>query len=180
MRKVKLSEIKIRKSFTETIPSESKMEECRENWKTYHRQDRWIVVDFEGYLIDGYIQYLVLKENNVEEAQVKISNRRKKRWFKKNTSDWDISRYKNNPTTYIYGVHPKDKCNKQYVWRVPESWKDFADNVYVGDIVLCATKFGYSPVIVTKVEVLNKPSIEIPIKKVCNKKIWRNGEIVRY
>lgn len=180
MRKMKLSEIKIKPSFAETTPSEEKMEECRFNWRMYHKQDRYIVVDNEGYLIDGYIQYLILKEHKEEYAEVKISNCKKKRWYKKNISDWNIPRYKSEPTTYIYGTHPNSNCNKEFTWRVPESWTDFIENICVGDTILCATKYGYSPVVVTRVQALNRPPIEIPIKKVCNKKIWKNGKLVEF
>jgi len=73
-RKMKLSDIKIKESFAITTPKVEKMEECRNNCNTYHRQDRYIVVNNDKELIDGYIQYLVLKENGVEEADIKISN----------------------------------------------------------------------------------------------------------
>ena len=63
---MKLSDIKISSAFAETVPSEKKMKECRDNWNTFERQDRWIVVDQNGYLIDGYVMFLVLKENGVD------------------------------------------------------------------------------------------------------------------
>lgn len=180
MERIKLSEIKIYPLFEETTPSEEKIQECRFNWRLYGKQDRYIVVNDEGYLIDGYIQYLILKEHKEEYAEVKISNFRKKRWHRKNTKDWDIPRYKDNPTTYIYGTHPNSNCEKEFVWRVPESWTDFAENICIGDTVRCTTKFGCSPVVVTRMEVLDKPPVNIPIKKVCNKKILRNGMVVEY
>lgn len=180
MRRMKLDEIKILPAFAETTPSEEKMYECRYNWRCYGKQDRYIVVDEEGYLIDGYIMYKILVEHKEEYAQVKISNRRKKRWHRKNIADWDIPRYKNSPTTYIYGVHPNSNCTKEFVWRVPESWSGFEKNVQVGDTILCATKFGYSPVVVTKVEVLDRPPVDIPVKKVCKREIRRNGMVVEY
>ena len=35
---MKLSDIKISSAFTESVPSEKKMKECRDNWNTFHRQ----------------------------------------------------------------------------------------------------------------------------------------------
>ena len=64
------------------------------------------------------------------------------------------------------------------MWRVPESWNGWVDNVQIGDTVMCATKFGYAPVVVSKIEILDKCPIDIPIKKVCNKQIRRNGLVV--
>lgn len=178
MTRLKLDEIKITSAFAETTPSEKKLSECRYNWNNYHLQDRYLVVNTDGFLIDGYIQYLVLKENNIEDAEVKISNRRKKRWKRKNIKDWVTPRYKDNPTTYIFGTHPNSNCTKEFCWRVPESWTGFTDNIQIGDTVLCATKFGYSPVIVSRIEVLDKPPIDLPIKKVCKKEIRRNGMVM--
>ena len=179
MRRMKLSDIKITFEFAESTPTEAKMQQCRENWNQWHRQDRYLVVmPHNNVLIDGYIQYLVLKENGVEEAEVKISTRRKKRWIRKNTKDWATPRYKDNPTTYIYGTHLNSNCKKEFVWRVPESWISWADNIQISDIIMCSTKFGCAPIVVNKIEVLDKPPINLPIKKVCNKQITRNGMIV--
>ena len=178
MRKMKLSDIKISEEFASSIPSEEKLNECRNNWNQWNYQDRYIVINSDNVLIDGYIQYLVLKENNVEEAEIKISTRRKKRWYRKNVEDWSIPHYKNETTTYVYGVHLNSKNTKTYMWRVPESWTNWVNNVQIGDTVMCATKFGYAPVIVNKIEILDKCPIDIPVKKVCSKQIRRNGIVV--
>ena len=103
-RTTKLSDIKIKQSFLDTIPHEEKLSECRDNYLTYGKQDRVIVIDHDGYLIDGYCMYLILKELGIEEAQIKISNRRKKRWYRKDISSWN-GNYRNHNTAYIYGVH---------------------------------------------------------------------------
>jgi len=177
-RKMKLTDIKIKESFTITTPKEEKMNECRNNWNIYHKQDRYIVINNNNELIDGYIQYLVLKENGMEEADIKISNMRKKRWYKKNVKDWTAPHYRNETTTYVYGVHPNSNCTKNYLWRVPKSWTWFAENVQVGDSIFCRTKFGIAPVIVTKIEVLDKCPVDFVVKRVVEKEIRRNGCIV--
>ena len=92
--------------------------------------------------------------------------------------DWNIPQYKNEATTYIYGTHPNSKDTKTYMWRVPKSWTNWTDNIQIGDTVMCATKFGYAPVIVNKIEILDKCPIDIPVKKVCRKEIKRNGRVV--
>ncbi len=177
-RKIKLSDIKIKESFAITTPKEEKMKKCRNNWNTYHKQDRYIVVNADKELIDGYIMYLVLKENGEEEARIKISNKPKKRWYRKNTSDWDIPHYRSEATTYVYGVHPYSKHKRELIWRVPKSWTWFAENVQVEDSILCRTKFGISPVIVTKIEVLEKCPVDFVVKRVAGKEIRRNGYVV--
>lgn len=175
MRRMKLSDIIISESFTNSIPNDEKMSECRNNWIQWHRQDRFIVVNPDNVLIDGYIQYLVLKENNIEEAEVKISTRRKKRWYRKNIEDWCIPHYRNESTTYVYGVHPNSNCMKEFMWRVPKSWTWFAENVQVGDNILCQTKFGIAPVVVTKVETLDKCPVDFRVKIVAKCNIRRDG-----
>lgn len=178
MRRMKLSEIIISKNYASSVPSESKMNECRENWGKWNRQDRYIVVNHNNVLIDGYVQYLVLKENGVEEAEIKISNRRKKRWYRKNVEDWIVPHYRNELTIYIYGIHPNGNCNKEFIWRVPKSWTWTAENIQVDDNILCNTKFGIAPVTVTKIEVLDKCPVDFKVKKIASKEIRRNGCVV--
>ena len=178
MKRMKLSEINISDSFANSVPSKEKINECRYNWRMYGKQDRYIVVDHNNTLIDGYIQYLILMEHKEEYAEVKISHCRKKRWERKNIKDWVTPRHKDNLTTYVFGTHPNSKDTKTYMWRVPESWNGWVNNVQISDTIMCATKNGYAPVVVNKIETLDKCPIDIPVKKVCNKKIRRNGASV--
>lgn len=175
MRMMKLSEIKIKESFSNTTPSEEKMNECREFWRYEGKQDRPIVLDSNGYLIDGYIMYLILMEHKEEYAEVIFKKKHNKKYEKlpkvKPT-------YKNIPTTYVFGVHPNSNCTKEFCWRVPASWGKWANNIEVGDTVLCQTKFGFSPVIVNRVEVLNKPPVEMRVKKVARREIRRGKAVV--
>ena len=99
MRRMKLADIKISEAFANSIPNEEKMNECRNNWNQWNHQDRYIVVNTGNVLIDGYIQYLILMEYKEEYAEVKISNRRKKRWYRKNVEDWNVPHYRNETTT---------------------------------------------------------------------------------
>lgn len=178
IRRRKLSDIKISESFANTTPIKEKMNECRCYWNEFHSQDRYVVVDHDGVLIDGYVQYLILKENNIEEAEIKISHCKKKKRSRRNNNDLITLSYKEKTTTYIFGTHPNSNCTKEFVWRVPVSWGSWAENIEVGDTVLCQTKFGFSPVIVTRVEILDKPPIEMRIKKVGKKEIRRDGCVV--
>lgn len=166
---MKLSDIKIKKSFMNTIPREEKVNECREYWNKYHRQDRYIVVDNENTLIDGYIQYIVLEENDVDEAEVKISNKRKRRWFRKNVKDWNIPHYRNRTTTYIYGIHLNSQSMKERVWRVPDSWVGWENDLLPGDKILVTTKRGLAPIVITRIEWLNKCPVDMSFKKVVRK-----------
>lgn len=177
MRRMKLADIKISEAFENSIPSEKKLNECRNNWNQWNRQDRFIVVNPNNVLIDGYIQYLILKENNIEEAEIKIWNCKRRRWFRKNVENC-IPKYRKNPTTYIFGVHPNSNCKREFCWRVSNSWTNWADNIQIGDTIICSTKNGHAPVIVNKIEVLDECPIDIPVKKVCNKNIRRNGIVV--
>lgn len=178
MKKMKLSDIKINSAFLNSIPSESKMKECRDNWNKWHRQDRYIVVDKNNYLQDGYVMYLVLKENGVEDAEIKVGFGKRKCWRRKNIDGWKIPKYREQPTTYIYGLHLKGSDQKERIWRVPNSWKGFVDNVQVGDTIFCNTVHGKAPIVVTRIETLNKCPVEFVVKKVASRVIKRNGSVI--
>lgn len=171
MRRMKLSDIKISEEFENTIPSEDKMSECRYNWRMFNKQDRFIVVDHNNILIDGYVMYLILMEHREEYAEVKISNRRKKRWHRKNTEGWTASHYINEPTTYIYGMHYntiRGEFSKEFVWRVPKSWSEqgWEDGLTVGDEILVDTKYGVKKITVTKVVRLGECPTDVPVRRV--------------
>lgn len=165
MKRMRLEDIKIPKAFALTSPREEKMCECREFWRYEGKQDRPIVINRKGFLIDGYYMYLVLLEHCEKYAMV--------RKLKK-------PRYKNHPTIYIFGKHFKDSKGKVYMWRIPDSWEGWADNLQIGDMIFCFTKNGISPVIVQEVECLSKCPVQFPVKKVSSKRIIRNGEVVEY
>lgn len=180
MKTIRLEDIKVKNTFLNTTPGEEKVQKYRNYYQINGMQAKPIVVDYNNVLQDGYIQYLILKENGVEEATI---IRKKKRKSLK-TCDGNISKkkssasYKDIPTTYIFGVHPKSKCTKEFVWRVPASWGSWADNIKVGDTIVCQTKFGLSPVVISRVEILDKPPVEMRVKRVLKKEIRRNGMVV--
>ena len=68
---MKLCDIRVRKSFRSSRPSKEKMEACRNYFKEHGTLDRDIIINEGKILIDGYIGYLVLKENDIEEWDVK-------------------------------------------------------------------------------------------------------------
>ena len=180
MRMMRLSEIKIKDNFANTIPSKEKINECREFWRYEGKQDRPIVLSSKGYLVDGYVMYLILMEHKEEYAMVR---KLKKPAYRNKTTTYIYGTHPNSkdiktPTTYVFGVHPNSNCTKEFCWRVPASWGNWADNIAIGDTVMCQTKFGFSPVVVNRVEVLDKPPVEMRIKKVARREIRRNGAFV--
>ena len=163
----------IKKSFEDSVPSDKKVEECRKVWNEHHRQDRYIVVNHENELIDGYIQYLVLKENGIEEAEIEISERCNKKIDKKETHYSYIPEYRREITAYIYGTHINKK--DEYIWRVPRSWKGWENNLVPGDKILVDTKYGIKPIVITRIEYSDKCPVDYPVRKVF-KKIEKNLE----
>lgn len=169
MKKIKLSEIVISSAFAASVPSEQKVQKYKSRFAKTGKQSRYLVLDNENVLVDGYIQYLILKENNVEEAYyIKCGKFGEK---KKPT-------YRTKNTTYVYGTHPNSKCTKEFVWRVPESWSEFTENIKVGDTIYCKTKFGVAPVVVSKIKVSDLCPVDIPVRKVANK-IIKHCEVTR-
>ena len=175
MKRMRLEDIKINEAFANTTPSEEKMNECREFWRYERKQDRPIVLNSKGVLVDGYVMYCVLKEHKEEYAEVirkKKHNRKYERLPKVKPS------YKNSPTTYIFGIHPNSENKEVYTWRVPASWENWVENVEIGDTIFCQTKFGISPVVVQEVECLSKCPVGFEVKKVASRKIKRNSVTV--
>ena len=154
MRKIKLSDVKISNIFKNSPPNEWKMNRIRHNYIKYGVQDKPIVLNEDGFLIDGYARYLILKEFGEEYAKCIHKNTIKK-----------IPNYKEIPTYYIYGLH--SGCDKEFVWRIPRTRIDeFVGKVIPGDTVLVGTKNGTKSITVTKIELLDKPPIDKCIKKV--------------
>lgn len=166
MKTMKLSDIKIKKSFADTTPSEIKMSECRKNWNELHTQDRYIVVNRNNELVDGYIQYLVLKENGIDTAEIKVSNCKRPSWRRINKF---VPEYRKRMTTYIYGIHPNSKSTKERVWRVPNSWIGWENGLLPGDQILVETKRGIAPIIITKIKWTDKCPTDLRVRKVYNK-----------
>lgn len=180
-RMMRLEDIIINEAFANTIPRECKIKKCRDFWNEHQKQDRYIVVDRNNVLVDGYIQYLVLKENNMDEAEIRIGKMKKlNRWRRKTNDDsWDTAEYREKPTTYIVGIHPNDNSKREYMWRVPNNWTWVSENLQIGDLVYCRTKrSNAAPVIITKIMVLDKCPVDYPISKMCYKSIRRNGMLV--
>lgn len=173
MKKIKLSEIKVTNAFENTTPNPGKVQRYREYYNENGKQSKPILLDYNNVLRDGYIQYLILKENGVEEA---IIIRKKK--YKRLHDRKVVPSYRKSETTYIFGTHPNSNCTKEFCWRVPKSWGKWADNIEVGDTVLCQTKFGFSPVVVSRVETLGECPIELRVKRVAKREIRRNGMVV--
>lgn len=70
-RVMKLSDIRIKDSFKNSIPNDYKLAQCREYWDQHGFYLHDIVVNNKDYLVNGYIQYLLLKENGIQGVVVK-------------------------------------------------------------------------------------------------------------
>lgn len=142
---MKVSEIKIKHDFKQTTPSEEKMQACRAYFNENGKLDRDIIIDKYGFLCDGYVGYLVLVENDIDEIDVVYNQ---------------VPKSKNN--TYVFAHH--SGSDKEYVWKVPK--KINAKDIKVGGSVLVQTRFGIKTVTVTRVKTLSVPPVTTQIKKI--------------
>lgn len=169
-RVMNLSDIRIKGSFENSVPNDYKLAQCREYWKQHHMYLHDIIVKNNGYLVDGYIQYLVLKENGIEDVEVKDFDRKvfnEKPNARKNDKKKKKS-YRDIETLYVFGVHPRGV--KERVWRVPNKFqKEWEDILNIGDIVMVKTKRGNAPIEVTGIERLSECPVGMPVKKVVKK-----------
>lgn len=160
---IKVSDIQIPYSFKNSRPSAWKMDKYRDYFGMAHQQLKPIVVSQDGTLKDGYIQYLVLKENGVEIAEIE----RRIPVPKVDPYYW------HHRTTYVYAKHPGSSV--VYMWRVRNGWQDFVENVRPGDAVYVSTKFGVKEVEVVDVKTLDECPVFWRVRKVASKKIVRGG-----
>lgn len=171
---MRLDNIKIKDSFASSIPKIEKVLACKEYWIKYHTQDRFIVVDHNNVLIDGYIQYLVLKDAGIDVAEVKISNKKRKKWNRKRRKlkyrNLNKLTYRECKTTYVFGTLLYSKSEKERVWRVPNSWKkERINELNIGDTVIVHNQNNLSLIRITKIEEFNECPVDIPVKKVIRK-----------
>ena len=73
-----IDDIKISDQFLDSHPSQEKMERFEKYWLRTNHQDKPIILDKNGYLVDGYIRYLIMKRN---EIQTKMETRRASQTF---------------------------------------------------------------------------------------------------
>ena len=174
MKTIKISEIIIPESFAQTHPKQYKIDKCKEYWIKTGRQSKYIVVNKENILQDGYVMYLVLKEFDIEEARII----RSKKGYKRNNHIKEPV-YRTENTTYIWGVHPNSNDKKMYVWRIPndKSWNEFKENISVGDTIFCCAKSKVSPVIIKAIQTTDCCPTPLDVKKVCSKRIIKNTEV---
>ena len=184
---MRLSEIKIPDEFANSTPNANKYEKCKKYYKETGNQDRYIVVDENNVLVDGYIMYLVLKNNGEKFGDSRRITLRKHTYTDKQRKKYGrlippkhVVTYKEKPTAYVYGKHPNSKDDKEYVWRLPQTWGYMSLMLQKGDVIYCGTRFGVAPVVVTKVELKSNFDTNLCIKKVCSRKIIRNGELLKY
>ena len=184
---MKLSEIKIPADFESSIPNTYKYNKCERYYKENHKQDRYLIVNENNYLIDGYIMYLVLKNNGAEYGDVRIVILNGRKYTDKQRNKYGklvppekVISYKEKPTTYVYGIHYKGFNHKTYMWRIPSTWTVMIKELQPGDKVYCKTRFGKVPVIVTQIETKDKIDTDMIVRKVCSQKIIRDGEILKY
>ena len=166
MKTMKLSDIKIVPAFAATIPREEKVNKCRYAYLQTGEQDRVIVVNHNDELVDGYVMYKVLQDLGVEDAEIKVSEKKKDIFTRKCRVP---DKYRSCMTTYVYGVHPGENAKKERVWRVPGGWNGWADDVLPGDTILVSTKRGVAPITVTKIQWLEKAPINRGVNRVVKK-----------
>lgn len=130
----RLSSIKIPHHYLASYPLEHKLEACRQYYHEHNALDRDLIVSADHTLVDGYIGFLVLLENNVEEYPVvctEVPDR-----------------------TYIAARHPGN--NKVYFWRVTPRTKD-ALMLLPGLWAEVNTKYGHEIVQIVDVFSAAKP-----------------------
>lgn len=133
---MKISDIHILRQFSNSVPNEHKMEMCRQYYREHGHLDRDIVVNKSGFLKDGYIGFLVLAKNNIEETEVIMLS-------------GEQQVYKQCKTIYVFGRH--DTTPKEYCWRVTDKTQGL-EALRIGNKALVNTRRGAQKVTIVRVE----------------------------
>lgn len=72
MKWVALTDIVINEPFASSKPRNGKLDRIRKYYEEYGSIDRPLIVNHNNILLDGYIRYLVLKENDAEYTKAKV------------------------------------------------------------------------------------------------------------
>lgn len=152
---MKLNDIMIQTRFMKQDPSLEKLCKCKRYYKKHKQLDREIVVDQNGVLLDGYVGYLVLRENGVSECDVRIENT-----CAALESECD---YRYTKTTYIVGKHGNNP--NEYIWRIAKD-TILSDCIVLGSDVLVESQNGNKVVSVINMFTLNHPPVPDYVRKV--------------
>ena len=148
--------IDIPAEFLSHKPSREKMQACREYYAEHGFLDREICVDETGTLYDGYVGYLVLKENSVKYTEVSCEH------------SGEQMPGLNKPLSqrrkmYVFGMHRG--LLKEYVWVVGNTTKD-RKLLKVGNHAVVRCRGGKDKILITDVKYLDNPPREGFIKQV--------------
>lgn len=145
---IKTSDIIIKDAFKTTKPSIHKINKCKNYFDKNQKIDEKILLDSNNRLLDGYIRYLILVDNNVEYTTVNVLN----------------ENYYETETFYIFGRHP---CSsKEYVWRLPPKELANKGKYCIGKKVLVKTKRGTKVIEITRTLLALTPPVKSYIRKV--------------
>lgn len=114
-----ISDIIIPYEFTKTIPNISKVQRIREYFNVYNTIDEPITISSSNVPMDGYIRYLIAKENNMQLIPCIVN---------------DENFTSKRPCKYIAG---KFDNGSEYIWKICNKL-----DVNAGDKVLVANKNG--------------------------------------
>lgn len=144
---IKLDNIIVPDGFKKSKPKQEKLDARRKEYKATGKVGR-IIIDDDNTLVDGYIAYLILKENSIDSTDIVYKES-----------------YKNKDTLYVFGHHLNR--TKEFVWRVqPNKRANAFQNINVGDVVLVDAQNKVQPIIVTQMKLLSEPPVDRRIKKV--------------
>lgn len=121
---MKIDDIKIYPCFAAQEPKPEKMQEKEKYFEETGALQSQIILDGNGYLIDGFTSYLMAKERGIQIVPVRYGRRQ-------------IVRAGHKPG------------GKPYSWELPET---LVDRVSVGDKAVVRTQKGVRTVVVTAVE----------------------------
>lgn len=144
-----IDDIKIMKSYEKHSPSKEKMDHYRYLYALCHTQVKPVTLTRNNVLVDGYIQYLIAKENGMSEIECEYRKE-----------------------TYIYGTHDGNP-KKEYIWKIPsgKKWYTYKQSLKIGDRIFVHSQQAVVPVTVTRIQELSQSPVNTRVKRVANQRV---------
>lgn len=140
---ININDIVISDQYAESKPSPKKYDYKLSRYLKLLHYDPPILDD-NNVLVDGYITYLILKNQGVDKVWVK------------------------DPVTYVFGKHLNSNSTKEYTWKVRPKKEIELGNITEGMTIMAfaGKNNDIAPIQVTKVTKLKVPPVTGRIKEV--------------
>lgn len=146
---IDINKIYITRAFRRTTPRASKFNECREYYRQNGKIDKDIIINRYGFLVDGYIRYLILLENGIQSAEVLMLG----------VNEDETTQFEDGDSGKFYAFGRHDTSPKEFCWVVNNA-TGHLEHMKIGNKMMVRTKNGIQKAMVTNIIRSETPPLE--------------------